>query len=163
MHDAFSGYALTHPEFFQYTRYSFSVGNLGQLIINETATDDQKNVYVLSIPQDRQEKFWPTVLPEYKNFKFKNASGESLTRKITTAVASAVTVVATSFFSASSHSGAITDRGQHCKTAALSWGDIGLAASSVVCLAGIFALVVYGCYKAKKETSKQLEEEKPLV
>ncbi|MCE5316653.1 MAG: nucleoside hydrolase [Parachlamydia sp.] len=69
MHDLQATANLLYPELYTVTPMSVSIGNIGQVIVNQNATDAEKNVYVLSMPQENQAKFYGTLLPAFNNFR----------------------------------------------------------------------------------------------
>ncbi len=69
MHDLFAAAALLRPEFFTAEKVAISIGDLGDITVNATVSDEEKNVYILSMPQDKQTSFYETILKEYENFK----------------------------------------------------------------------------------------------
>jgi purine nucleosidase len=68
MHDLQAVTPLLFPQFYNVTRLAVTIGEIGQMIINATATDEEKNVYVLGMSLDNQASFYQTVLVEYTNF-----------------------------------------------------------------------------------------------
>jgi hypothetical protein len=48
------------------------------MIINPNATDEQKNIYVLEMPVEKQATFYQTILKEYHNFACVSANSENL-------------------------------------------------------------------------------------
>ncbi len=72
MHDLQAMTDLLYPEFYNVTRFAFNIGNVGQMTVNNTASDAEKNVYVLSMPLEKQAEFYQKVLPVYKNFSPKS-------------------------------------------------------------------------------------------
>lgn len=68
MHDLFAAAALLYPEFFNVTRAALKIGNVGQIIINPHAPANAKNVYILSVPKEKQSLFYKTLLKDYTHF-----------------------------------------------------------------------------------------------
>lgn len=68
MHDLFAAAALLRPEFFVANKTAFSIGDSGELIANATVDQDERNVWVLSMPEEQQAAFYDTILKEYENF-----------------------------------------------------------------------------------------------
>lgn len=77
MHDLQAMTDLLYPEFYNVTRLAFDIGNVGQMTVNNTVSDAQKNVYVLTMPEDKQAEFYQKVLPAYKNFSPQSEKGLS--------------------------------------------------------------------------------------
>lgn len=68
MHDLQAVTNFLFPDFYNVTRIAASIGNVGQIIVNPNAPEEQKNVYVLGMPIEKQSLFYQTVLPEYHEF-----------------------------------------------------------------------------------------------
>jgi inosine-uridine nucleoside N-ribohydrolase len=68
MHDLFATASILRPDFFSVTRMAISIGDVGQIIPNLLAPEEVKNVYVISMPIEKQVSFYKTVLKEYENF-----------------------------------------------------------------------------------------------
>lgn len=68
MHDLQATANFLYPDFYDVTRIAASIGNVGQIQINENATEAQKNIYVLGMSVTNQAKFYQTILPEYHHF-----------------------------------------------------------------------------------------------
>jgi purine nucleosidase len=82
MHDLQAASTLLYPEFYTATRLAISIGDVGQIIVNENATESEKNVYVLSMPTEKQANYYATLLPAYKNFSAKKGGFFSSIAKI---------------------------------------------------------------------------------
>lgn len=74
MHDLQAVTDILFPDFYNVTAYAFSIGDIGQIILDPNATEAQKNVYVLSMPPEKQSVFYQTVLKEYQNFDSSNST-----------------------------------------------------------------------------------------
>lgn len=68
MHDLFAAAALLYPDFFNATQVALSIGDVGQILINSNATAIEQNVYILSMPEEKQAFFYDTILKEYEKF-----------------------------------------------------------------------------------------------
>lgn len=68
MHDEHAVDLLLFPQMYNVTRVSAIIGSIGQMIINVSAQESEKKVYILGMPLDKQIIFYQTVLEEYNNF-----------------------------------------------------------------------------------------------
>ncbi|MCE5293820.1 MAG: nucleoside hydrolase [Chlamydiales bacterium] len=69
LHDLLAALAVTRPDLFDAMKIAItSIGDHGQFLVNETATDEQKLVYLLSIPDEKQAAFFESIIPELKKF-----------------------------------------------------------------------------------------------
>ncbi|MBS0635158.1 MAG: nucleoside hydrolase, partial [Verrucomicrobia bacterium] len=68
LHDFFAAVAVARPDLFEAIKVAITIGDVGQILINETASDEQKLVYLLSLPEDVQATFFESVLPELNKF-----------------------------------------------------------------------------------------------
>ncbi len=68
IHDLFAVVAMRFSQFFDATKASISIGDVGELHVNENATDSQKNVYILSMSQAKQQEIYNVILSEFSRF-----------------------------------------------------------------------------------------------
>lgn len=68
MHDLQAVTSFLYPDFYNATKVAAQIGDIGQITIDPHAKEEQKNVYVLQMPVEKQSEFYSTVLPEYHNF-----------------------------------------------------------------------------------------------
>lgn len=69
LHDLLAAIALIRPDLFNAIKVAISsIGDVGQIFINVNATEEQKLVYLLSLPEDIQSTFFESILPLLKKF-----------------------------------------------------------------------------------------------
>lgn len=156
MHDGITVQAYLRPELFKEECASYSVGDVGQLLINPNATDEEKTVCALSMDLKIQEIFWNTVLPDYGYFN------QSLPKRTLFAATGALSFLSVSFFSfGKPTSGAIAEEGQHCYRAPLTPTEIVGILASAVTLVALALLVTYGCLRSRR--NRREDAERPLL
>ncbi len=65
LHDFFAAAALIRPDLFNAMKVALtSVGSVGEITINPNATDEERLVYLLSLPEATQDTFFDAVLPQ---------------------------------------------------------------------------------------------------
>lgn len=69
-HDHIAAGALMLPDFFTCSQEAVSIGDVGQVLINQTVSDSQKNVYILSMSEEAQGKYFDAMLAELDAFTF---------------------------------------------------------------------------------------------
>ena len=68
MHDLFATANFLFPQYFNVTRISAEIGDVGQVIVKSDVTEEEKNVYVLGMPPEKQRLFYGEALVQYENF-----------------------------------------------------------------------------------------------
>ena len=68
IHDLRSVTALLFPQFYNVTRISTAIGDVGRIEINANATEQEKNVASLEMTAEKQATFYRKVLSKYNNF-----------------------------------------------------------------------------------------------
>lgn len=66
MHDLFAAAPLLKPRFFYVIQTAIKIGSVGQTLIDPHAKN--KNVYILTMPEDMQPHFYKEILKEFANF-----------------------------------------------------------------------------------------------
>ena len=67
-HDLQSVTCLIKPESYSVTRMAVNISSIGEILIDENAIDEEKNVYFLSMNNDQQSGFFGSLLDLYNNF-----------------------------------------------------------------------------------------------
>jgi purine nucleosidase len=67
-HDLQSAACLIKPHPYSVTRMAVNISSIGELLIDEQAPEEEKNVYFLSMAPEKQHGFFESLLNQYKNF-----------------------------------------------------------------------------------------------
>lgn len=67
-HDLQSVACLIKPESYNVTRMAVDISSIGEVLIDENAPDEEKNVLLLSMNTDQQSGFFDSLLNLYNNF-----------------------------------------------------------------------------------------------
>lgn len=150
-HDGMLARVVTHPYLFDYGLYRFDIGDVGQLLSLPNGT---KNVYVLSVPQEKQINFWETVLPEYQNFQ---------PRALVTSSKAALlaSFIALPFFNSHTKTGTIAADEEHCSQPSFTVTEIMALAAATLTVISLITLVAVKCIRSKRIiATQQLDPEK---
>jgi inosine-uridine nucleoside N-ribohydrolase len=80
-HDGQAATAITNPSFYDVTPVALTIGNIGQIQIDLSATQAMKNVLILSMNVTKQAEFYQTVLQSYHNFDCLAVKGSTIYNK----------------------------------------------------------------------------------